>query len=85
MASLFTGSAHTPFPGSTTSLDARSVHSDFYHRGFFTILNNVTVVRRPEAKSELPSLTLTQEASEKDREGDARNSAAADFVEAFRQ
>jgi hypothetical protein len=66
------------------SLDARSVHSNF-HRGFFTILNNVTVMRRPEAKSELPSLTLTQEASEKYQEGDTRNSAAADFAETFRQ
>jgi hypothetical protein len=66
------------------SLDAQSVRSDF-HSGFFTILNNVTVVRQPEAKSELPSLTLTQEASEKDQEGDARNSAAVDFAEAFWQ
>jgi hypothetical protein len=41
-------------------------------------------VSRPEAKRELPGLTLTQEASEKDQEGGARNSAVADFAEALR-
>jgi hypothetical protein len=40
-------------------------------------------VSRPEAKRELPGLTLTQEASKKDREGGVRNSTAADFAEAL--
>ncbi len=43
------------------------------------------LVSRPEAKRELHGLTLTQEASEKDQEGVARNSAAEDFAEALRQ
>ncbi len=41
------------------------------------------LVSRPEAKRELPGLTLTQEASKKDQEGGARKSAAADFAEAL--
>ncbi len=40
---------------------------------------------RPEAKRELSGLTLTQEASKKDQEGVARNSAEADFAEALRR
>jgi hypothetical protein len=36
-----------------------------------------------EAKSELSGLTLAQEASQKDREGGARNSGAADLAEAL--
>jgi hypothetical protein len=43
------------------------------------------LVSRPKAKRELSKLTLTQEASLKDLEGGARNSAAADFSEALRQ
>jgi hypothetical protein len=42
------------------------------------------LVSRPETKRELPGLTLTQEASEKDQEGGAKKSAAADFAEALR-
>ncbi len=41
------------------------------------------MVSRPEAKRELPGLTLTREDSEKDQEGGARNSVAADFAEAL--
>jgi hypothetical protein len=41
-------------------------------------------VSQPEAKREQPGLTLTQEASEKDEEGVARNSAAVDFAKALR-
>jgi hypothetical protein len=41
------------------------------------------LVSQLEAKRELPSLTFTQEASEKDQEGGARNSAVADFAEAL--
>jgi hypothetical protein len=43
------------------------------------------LVSRPKAKRELSKLTLTQEASLKDLEGGARNSAAADFAEALRR
>jgi hypothetical protein len=43
------------------------------------------LVSRPKAKSELSGLTLTQEASLKDGEGGAKNSAAADFAEALRR
>jgi hypothetical protein len=35
-------------------------------------------------KTELSSLTLTKEASEKDREGGARNSAVMDFAKTLR-
>jgi hypothetical protein len=42
------------------------------------------LVSRLEAKRELPCLTLTQEAFEKDQEGGARKSAVADFAEALR-
>jgi hypothetical protein len=38
------------------------------------------LVSRPEAKREMSSLTLIQEASEKDQEGVARKSATADFA-----
>jgi hypothetical protein len=46
------------------SLDVWGVFSDFHH-GFLTILDNVLSVdvSAPEAKSKLPNLTLTQEAS----------------------
>jgi hypothetical protein len=43
------------------------------------------LVSRPEAKRELHGLTLTQEASEKDQDGVARNSAAANFAEALQR
>jgi hypothetical protein len=66
------------------SLDAQSVRSDF-RCGFFTILTTFSLlVSRPKAKRELSALTLTQKASEKDQEGGARNSAAADFAKALR-
>jgi hypothetical protein len=42
------------------------------------------LVSRLEAKRELTCLTLTQEAFEKDQEGGAKKSAAADFAEALR-
>jgi hypothetical protein len=42
------------------------------------------LVSRPEAKRELPGLTLTQEVFEKDQEGGARKSVAVDFAEALR-
>jgi hypothetical protein len=38
-----------------------------------------------EVKSKLAGLTLTQEASEKEREGGARNNAEVDFTEALRR
>jgi hypothetical protein len=43
------------------------------------------LMSRPEAKREMSGLTLTQEASEKDQEGVARNSVVADFVEELRR
>jgi hypothetical protein len=43
------------------------------------------LVSRPKVKRELSKLTLTQEASLKDLEGGARNSAATDFAEALRR
>ncbi len=45
------------------------------------------LVSRLEAKREMSglTLTLTQEASEKDQEGVARNSTAADFAEELRR
>jgi hypothetical protein len=43
------------------------------------------LVSRPGAKRELHGLTLTQEASEKDQEGVARNSVEANFAEALRR
>jgi hypothetical protein len=42
-------------------------------------------VSRPEAKREISGLTLTQEASEKDQEGVARNNVAANVAEALWQ
>jgi hypothetical protein len=42
------------------------------------------LVSRLEVKTELSSLTLTKEASEKDREGGARNSAVTDFAKTLR-
>jgi hypothetical protein len=41
------------------------------------------LVSRLEAKRELTCLTITQEAFEKDQEGGAKKSAAADFAEAL--
>jgi hypothetical protein len=43
------------------------------------------LVSRPKAKREQSELTLTQEASLKDREGGERNSAAADFTKGLRR
>jgi hypothetical protein len=63
------------------SLDMRGYCSDFLpSKTAFSMLASWLKV-----KSELSRLTLIQEASLKDGDGGARNSAAADFTEVLRQ
>ncbi len=60
-------------------------HGDDRHN-FLTILYNfLTIGKSAWAKKELAGLTLTQETSEKELEGVARNFTAANFAEARRR